>query len=454
MSEERSEQPPFEPGDHKRVTDATLAERMEDASPADAAEMLVELSPDRAADVAEYLDPETAARIVTELTAEQAGELIGEMESPEAASLLEEMDPDDRVDVLEHVHGAKHDEIVAQLDDLARIEVEKLENFPSDSAGGIMTTQVTALFEYITVGDAIETLRVLHEELEQMFYVYVIDKRGKLVGVLSMRDLILSRPNIVLRDIMIRRVASVLATMDQEAVAIMMREKRYLAMPVVDEAGKLIGLITADDVADVIQEEATEDFQRFFGAGAEERLNSPWHFSFKKRVGWLIVNLGTAFMAAAVVGLFEGTIQKLAILAAYMPIIAGMGGNASAQAMAVTIRGLVMGKVERKLLRHVVMREMIVGILTGIVCGIIAAGIAILFPGSEVSGNQAFMLGLVVLLSLSINHTLACTSGAAIPFAMKRLGFDPAQSATIFATTVTDVGGFLALLGLASWLLL
>lgn len=442
------------PDDPARATDATLAEHLEEASPQRAAEMLAELPTDRQADVAEYLDPETAARIVTELSAEQAGELIGEMEAPEAASLLEEMNPDDRVDVLEHVHGEKHDEIVGHLDELARTEVEKLEQYPPDTAGGIMTTQVTALFEYITVGDAIETLRVLHEELEQMYYVYVIDRRGRLVGVLSMRDLILSRPPIALRDIMIRRVVTVPATMDQEKVALMMREKRYLAMPVVDEQHKLIGLITADDVADVFQEEATEDFQRFFGAGAQERLSSPWHFSFKKRVWWLIVNLGTAFLAAAVVGAFEGTIEKLAILAAYMPIIAGMGGNASAQAMAVTVRGLVMGKVEPKLLRHVLLRETIVGVLTGIVCGLIAAIVATLFPGSNIGGHQAVMLGLVVLVALSINHTLACTTGAAIPIAMQKLGFDPAQSATIFATTVTDVGGFLALLGLASWLLL
>jgi magnesium transporter len=263
-----------------------------------------------------------------------------------------------------------------------------------------------------------------------------------------MRDLILAKPQRRLRDIMIPNVRSVPATMDQEAVANLMRRYRYLAMPVVDERGRLVGLITHDDVLDVIQEEATEDVQRMFGAGAEERLTSPWQFSFRKRVGWLLVNLGTAFAAAAVVGMFEQTITRLAILAAYMPIVAGMGGNASAQAMAVAIRGIAMGEVDRKVLGQILYREAIVGLLTGIVIGVATAGIALLF-----NADQGFTFGLVVGVALVINHTLACVTGVFIPFAMKSLGFDPAQSATIFATTVTDIVGFFCLLGLA-WMFL
>jgi magnesium transporter len=459
MTDERNDsldatKPDFDDRALESHSDAAIAEHIEDATAQRGAEVLEELPPERAADIAEYLDPETAARAVTELHPERAAEIIEQMEAPEAASLLEEMDPDDRVDVLEHVNDLHHDRILSHLDELARTEVERLESYPPDTAGGIMTTEVTALFEYISVGDAIETLRVLHAELEQMFYVYVINRGGQLVGVLSMRDLILSKPATRLRDIMIKGVASVPADMDQEDVAKLMREKRYLAMPVVDGDRKLIGLITADDVADVFAEEATEDFQKMFGAGAEERLSSPWHFSFRKRIWWLVINLATAFLAAMVVGAFEGTIEKLAILAAYMPIIAGMGGNASAQAMAVAIRGLAMGKVDRSVLRHVIVRESIVGLLTGIVCGLITAFVAYNFPGSDLGPDRAAKLGLVMLLALAINHTLACASGAAIPFIMKRLGFDPAQSSTIFATTVTDVAGFLALLGLASVILL
>jgi magnesium transporter len=308
-----------------------------------------------------------------------------------------------------------------------------------------MTPDVTALYEYLSVGEAIGQLRQLNEELEQMFYVYVIDRRGHLIGVLSMRDLILARPERLLRQVMRPNVVSVPVTMDQEQVAALMRRFGYLAMPVVDEKNHLVGLVTVDDVVDVVEEEATEDVQRMFGAGAEERLASPWFFSFQKRVGWLLVNLATAFMAAAVVGLFSDTIQKWVVLAFYMPIIAGMGGNASAQAMAVAVRGLALGRVDRALLRRVLVRQFLVGLMTGLVIGVVTGAIAAVFHH-----QQGWTLAMVVTLALIINHTIAAVSGAAIPFIMKSLGFDPAQSSTIFATTVTDVGGFFALLGLAA----
>ena len=440
--------------DDDRAHADAFARRIDEATPTAAADALNELSPRDAAFACEYLDPETAARAVAAMAVERAAQVVERMEAPEAAVMLQRMDPDDRVDVLDHLSEAHHDAIVRELTEPARLEVQTLEAFPPDTAGGIMTTQVTALYEYVSVGDAIELLRSLHEELEQMFYVYAIDRRGHLVGVLSMRDMLLSRPGRLLREIMIPRCVSVPATMDQEDVAKLMRDKRYLALPVVDGQHKLIGLITADDVHDVFQEEATEDFQKFFGAGAEERLSSAWSFSFKKRIWWLVVNLATAFVAASVVRMFDSTLEKLVILAAYMPIVAGMGGNASAQAMAVAVRGLAIGKVDARLLRHVIRRELYVGVLTGVIIGALTATIALLFPQTGVSTRNSLALSGVIALALLFNHTLACTTGAAIPFAMKRLGFDPAQSATIFATTVTDVCGFLALLGLAHAVLL
>jgi magnesium transporter len=237
--------------------------------------------------------------------------------------------------------------------------------------------------------------------------------------------------------------------MDQEEVARIMRNYGYLAMPVVDAENNLLGLITVDDVVHIIQEEATEDIQRMFGAGAEERLNSPWFFSFKKRVGWLQVNLGTAFMAAAIVSLFRNTIEAVPILAAYQTIVSGMGGNAGAQAMAVSIRGIAMGEADRSTLRRVLMREFMVGLASGIVIGITTGLIAVIFNYT----HHGIVLGLIVCAALLFNHINACLSGVAIPFVMKKLGFDPAQSATIFATTFTDCGGFFVCLGLAKMLM-
>jgi magnesium transporter len=419
-----------------------VAEQIEEIPVIDGAHVLEDLPASQAADVAEALDPRTAAGILVEMDHDAAAGVLEGMEIAEASMVLEAMDPDDRVDILEHVHGPKHDILINEMGVEEIAETRALEQYPPETAGGIMTTQVTALYERITVENAITLLRRLNEELEQMFYVYTINRQRKLTGVLSMRDLILAKPETTLDKIMIRNVRSVPATMDQEQVAQIMQDRGYLAMPVVDDNGILLGLITLDDVVNVIQQEATEDVQRMFGAGAEERLTSPWHFKFKSRIWWLVINLATAFLAGWVVGLFSDTLEAVVALAIYMPIIAGMGGNASAQAMAVAVRGLSSGKVNKHLLWQVVRREWLVGVLSGLVIGVITAVIALCWqrnPG----------LGLVIFLALLINHTLACTTGSGIPFIMKRLGFDPAQSATIFATTVTDVAGFFSLLGLA-----
>ena len=426
-----------------------LSELIEDAPCDQGASVLERLPLDRAVAVAEYLDPKTAARIFKEVDSGTAAALMLGMNRVEAAMVLAGMDPDDRVDILGLVDAEAHDELLAQLDVAQRNEVRHLESYPSDTAGGIMTTQVTALYEYLTVDDAIGLLRKLSEELEQMFYVYAIDRMGRLVGVLSMRDLILAKPQRRLRDIMIKGVRSVPATMDQEEVAQKMRESGYLAVPVVDAEQRLIGIITVDDVIDVVTEEATEDVLKMFGAGAEERLNSPWFYSFRKRVVWLEVNLGTAFLAAGVISLFQNTITALPLLAAFQTVVSGMGGNGSAQAMAVTIRGMATGKVDRALLRKVMMRELLVGIFTGIIIGFSTWAIAAVFYADQ----HGFRIGVVICIALMFNHINACVSGAAIPFVMKKFGADPAQSSTIFATTFTDCGGFFATLGLG-WLLM
>jgi magnesium transporter len=422
-----------------------VASRIEEMPAADGAAVMTDLPAALSAEVAEYLDPETAGGVLAEMDPAIAATVIADMEAPEASMVLAAMDPDDRVDILEHVPAPLHDQLVAEMDAREAAEVRDLEQYPRDSAGGIMTTQVTSLAEDLTVEQAIVELRRLNETLEQMFYVYVVDKRRHLVGVLSMRDLILAKPDRPLNQMMRPTVMSVPATMDQEEVARIFRKYNYLAMPVVDARNRLIGLITVDDVVDVIQDEATEDVQKMFGAGAEERLNSPWHFSFRKRVWWLEVNLATAFLAAAVVGVFKEVIEALPILAAYQTIVSGMGGNAGAQTMAVAIRGIALGQVDRRQLRRLFLKELIVGVLTGLAVGLTTWAVAATFHRSE----HGMVLGLLICLALLFNHVNACVSGVAIPFVMKWFGFDPAQSATIFATTFTDCGGFFATLGLA-----
>jgi magnesium transporter len=422
-----------------------IADQLQSLGPEEGVVALELLPADVAAGVAQNMAADTAGELFRRMDPARALKLISTMPRQSAAEILSAMAPDDRVDLLGNLDRDIHDDLMRRFGASKAAESRELEQYPTDTAGGIMTTQVTALTRDLTVEQAIAELRRIHQELGQMSYVYVVDEQRRLVGVLSMRNLILARPDSLLGEIMIPGVRSVPATMDQEEVARQMRSSRFMALPVVDNEQRLRGLITLDDVMDVIQEEATEDVQRMFGAGAEERLSSSWRFSFSKRIWWLQVNLATAFMAGLVVAVFGGTLARLSVLAIYIPIVSSMGSNASAQAMSVAIRGITQGRTDRKLLRHVLIREAIVGLLSGIVIGITTAVIAMIWQF-----HHGVALGVVVGIALIIAQTLACVSGAAIPFVMRRLGFDPAQSATIFATTITDIAGFATLLGLAS----
>jgi len=432
-----------------------VAAHIEELPAADGAAVMQGLSRDMSAEVAEYLDPDTAGSILAEMDPILAASVIADMEETEASMVLAAMDPDDRVDLLAHVPQSLHDRLVGEMDAEEAAEVRDLEQYPRDTAGGIMTTEVTALEEDLTVAQGVAELRRLNEELEQMFYVYVVDKRRHLVGVLSMRDLIFARQTQRLNEIMRHNVTSVPVTMDQEEVARLIRKYNYLAVPVVDVRNRLAGLITVDDVVDVIQQEATEDVQKMFGAGAEERLNSPWTYSFKKRVWWLEVNLITAFLAAWVISRFDAVISQLAILAAFQSVVSGMGGNAGAQTLAVAIRGMALGENAPDILLRVLRKEFMVGMLTGVTVGLTTwACCALHIFGTDKYQGHTMMVGFVVFLALLLNHLVAGVWGVLIPFILKRLGFDPALSGTIFATTFTDCGGFFLTLWLAQKLIL
>ncbi|HEY1921169.1 MAG TPA: magnesium transporter [Tepidisphaeraceae bacterium] len=422
-----------------------IADQLQTLGPEEGVVALEILPVEVAAGAAAHMAPDVAGEIFRRLEPTRATALITKMPREAASGILQAMAPDDRVDLLGTLDRALHDDLLRRFGASQAAESRELEQYSPDTAGGIMTTRVTALHKDITVEEAIAELRRIHQAMGQMSYVYVVDEEKRLVGVLSMRNLILASPDRLLGDIMIPGVRSVPASMDQEEVARQMRSSRYVALPVVDAEQRLCGLITLDDVMDVIEEEATEDVQRMFGAGAEERLSSTWQFSFSKRIWWLQVNLATAFGAGIVVAMFGGLLTRFAVLTIYIPIVSSMGSNAGAQAMSVAIRGITEGRTDRKLMRHVLMREAIVGLLSGIVIGITTAIIAMIWQF-----QHGIMLGIVVGVALIFAQTLACVSGAAIPFVMRRLGFDPAQSATIFATTVSDMAGFATLLGLAS----
>jgi len=268
-----------------------------------------------------------------------------------------------------------------------------------------------------------------------------VDENRRLIGVLSLRDLVFARPDTPIHEIMHTDVMSVPVHLDVEEVARLFDRYNFLALPVVDEEGRLRGIITVDDVIDAIREEATEDMYRLAAAPLEERVDTPWYRSLRLRLPWLYLNLLTAFLAATVVGAFESVIAKVAALAIFMPVIAGQGGNAGMQTVTIVTRGIALGEVPKGKGWRILAKELTLGVLHGLIIGATVGAIAYAWKGS-------FFLGLVAFLAMTFNLIAAGTAGAVIPLSLRALRLDPALASSIFLTTVTDTLGFFFLLGL------
>jgi magnesium transporter len=276
-----------------------------------------------------------------------------------------------------------------------------------------------------------------------VFYLYVVDDRRHLVGVVSLRRLLLVSPETPLKRIMTADLISARVDTDQEEVARQVASYNLLAVPVVDEENKLVGVITVDDVIDVIKDEATEDIMRLAGVAGDERVFTPAPESLRKRLPWLGVNLGTAFLAAAVVGLFQSTIAQITALAVFMPIVAGMGGNAATQTLTVIVRGIALGELTWANSRKALIKEALVGLGNGVTLGLVAALVAYFTKGDPV-------LGLLLCAAMIINMFVAATAGTLIPLGLRAMNIDPALASSVFITTMTDVFGFASFLGLAT----
>ncbi len=414
--------------------------------PTDLARQLEELSEEDALTQLQELSVGLAAQVLAELRPRIAAELFLKLPQNLAAQILEEMAPDAAADLLARLAEEQREALVRLLRSETAQTLRQLIAYPPQTAGGIMSPEFVALAKELTTEAAIEEIRRKATTLETLYYVYVVDAEGHLLGVLSMRDLILSPPQKTLEEIMITQILTVRADTDEEEVARLFDKYDYLALPVVDPNGKLLGLVTADDVIDVIRAEETEDMQRMVGVSGEERVFSPLKLSVKRRLPWLYINLATAFLAAAVVGAFEDLIGLLPALAVFMPVIAGQGGNAGAQSVTVIVRGLALGEIAPGEGKRALLKETLLGILHGVAVGTVVALIAYVWKGNPV-------LGLICGLAMILNMIAAGVFGAAIPLGLRLFKVDPALSSTIFLTTVTDVAGFFFLLGLAALLL-
>ena len=410
--------------------------------PAEIAEILSTLREDEAVELLRRLYLRRAAAApLGEMDPEEAARLLAELNRDEAVRILSRMDPDDAVDLLAELPREMVEDILRRLEEREAKELSELLSYPPDTAGGLMSPEVVALPQDMSCQEAIEALRRVAEEMETVYYAYVVDADRKLLGVLSLRDLVFARPETPIREIMHTDVMSVPVHLDVEEVARLFDRYNFLALPVVDEGGRLLGIVTVDDVIDAIREEATEDMYRLAAAPLEERVDTPWYRSLRLRLPWLYLNLATAFLAASVVGAFESVIAKVAALAIFMPVIAGQGGNAGMQTVTIVTRGIALGEVPKGKGWRLLAKELTLGILHGLIIGATVGAIAYAWKGSV-------FLGLVAFLAMMFNLIAAGTAGAVIPLTLRALRLDPALASSIFLTTVTDTLGFFFLLGL------
>ena len=427
---------------------ANLLNLLQKQHPADLARIFSDLQ-DKERQAALSLLAERNGRLameaISELGPEAGAALLATRSAEEIAKLAQEIPSDDAAALIAYLP----EELSTAVLDLMRPKesgvVENLLEYDEQTAGRIMNPNVFALREDMTVGEAITELQI-NRDVEMVFYLYVVDERRHIVGVTSLRRLLLVSPETPLKRIMTADLITARVDMDQEEVARQVASYNLLAIPVVDEENKLVGVITVDDVIDVIKDEATEDIYRLAGVAGDERAFTPAGESLRKRLPWLGVNLVTAFVAASVVALFEGTIERITALAIFMPVVAGMGGNAATQTLTVIVRGIALGELTWSNSRKALLKETIVGMGNGVILGLVAAVVVWVTRGSP-------LLGLVLCAAMIINMFVAAAAGTLVPLGLRAANIDPALASSVFITTLTDVFGFFSFLGLATLLM-
>lgn len=424
------------------VLDAESVAALQSYNACDIAELLTHFELEKVREVLRKLPDELAADVVVELPVDLQIQLFEVMRLQHLSGIVNEMFPDDAADVLGELSPERLEKIMVRVDPEVAKKIAALLEFEPDSAGGLMHTEFISVTEDQTLQEAIEALRE-HEHGVGIFYIYVTDSHHRLHGILRIHDLIFKKPYLKIKDVMIREVCCVSVHADQEEIARLFSKYHYMAIPVVDDFQRLRGVITADDALQISREEATEDMQRMVGLFEEEGMETPWRDAVRSRLPWLYINLATAFLAGWVVSLFEGTIAKYAVLAIFLPIIAGQGGNAGCQTLTILVRGLALGTVSFAQQKKVLFKEILVGLIAGLANGLVVGLISWVWKGSP-------LLGIITCLAMIANMFAAALAGVLIPLGLKSIKIDPALASCIILTTVTDVFGFLSFLGLAS----
>ncbi|WP_250157193.1 magnesium transporter [Tianweitania aestuarii] len=427
----------------ERRDPAALKREIEDLHQSEMGDLIEALQPDQRSELVTLLGSDFDFAALTEVDDNIRAEIVDAMPNEQIAQAVQELDSDDAVYILEDLDEADQEAILAQLPFTERVRLRRSLDYPEETAGRRMQTEFVAVPAFWSVGQTIDYMRDDGNLPERFSQIFVIDPTFKLLGAVDLDQVLRSKRGVRIEEVMHETRHAIPATMDQEEAAREFEQYDLLSAAVVDENDRLVGVLTIDDVVDVIQQEAEEDLLRMGGVGDEELSDSVRDTS-RSRVPWLLVNLVTAFLAASVINLFEGTIQQIVALAVLMPIVAGMGGNAASQTMTVTVRALATRDLDIYNAGRIIRREMGVGFINGVLFAVLIGCVAGFWFGDPNIGG-------VIAAAMVINMFAAALGGILIPLLLDKVGADPAVSSSVFVTAVTDIVGFFSFLGLASW---
>lgn len=413
---------------------------------ADLADLLENLDREQRAQVVAALGKDFDLEVLTHLDASVREEILEALEPQQIALSLSDLDSDDAVDIFEDLDEEAQQRILAALPRAERLVLEESLRFPEDSAGRIMQRELLAVPSHWTVGETIDYMRAAKDLPDDFYDLYIVDPKHQPLGYVPLSRVLRTRRPVKLTDIMEEELRTVPVTMDQEEVAYLFRRYGLVSAPVVDDAGRLVGVVTVDDVVHIIDEEAEEDLLKLAGV-QETDLYRAVLDTTKSRFSWLLVNLIAAVAGANVIALFEGTIERIVALAVLMPIVASMGGNTGTQTLTVAVRALATRDLNRSTALRFVGKELLVGLANGSMFALLAGSAAWLWFGDP-------MIGAIIGAAMIINLIVAALAGALVPLGLEKLGVDPAVASSVLVTTVTDVVGFFAFLGLATVILL
>jgi magnesium transporter len=414
---------------------------------ADLADLIEQIGPDLRGPLIDLLRPSFDAEIFAYLSQSLREVVLDQLEPKELAAAVAELESDDAIDLIEDLDAHQQREILDNLPPETRAVVEEGLTFPEDSAGRLMSRDLVSVPQFWTVGKTLDYLRTEADALPEDFYdVFIVDSMRRVVGAVPVSRVMRQKRSVRLADILTEDIRTVQAITDQEEVAFLFRQYGLVSAPVVDSAGRLLGVITVDDVVDVIDEEAEDDLLKLSGVPDTDIYRAVLDTT-RSRFSWLFVNLLTAILASGVISMFETTIQHIVALAVLMPIVASMGGNAGTQTLTVAVRALAMRELSEANAMRVVAKEALIGTINGALFAVIVGVVAGLWFEDR-------LIGIVIGIAMIVNLFIAGLCGTLIPLGLARLKIDPAVASTVFLTTVTDVVGFFAFLGLAALILM